>query len=149
MPRGETRRFGYTERGYRAFLALPLCLGLLPVLMTLVTRGLDLPLRNPLDGAPVFVPLFLLGAWGYWRTYAAWIELDDDGLTQVGFGGRKRVRWSEIEDYFLTGADAFHFGNIVAHGVRLRFWTGIEDHGALMQAIAARAPKPKTGWSER
>lgn len=148
VPRGETRRFGYTDRGYRAFLMLPLCLGLLPLLMAMVTRGLGLPARNPLDGAPVCVPLFLLGAWGYWRTYAAWIELDDDGLTQVGFGGRKRVRWSEIDDYFLTGADAFHFGNIVAHGVRIRFWTGIEEHGALMQAIAARAPKPKTGWSE-
>lgn len=147
--RGESRRFGYNDRSYRAVLLLPLCLGLLPLLLAGLSRWLDLPIQNIRETAPLFVPLFLLGVWGYWRTYAAWIELDDDGLTQVGFGGRKRVRWSEIDDYFLTGADSFGFGNVVAHGVRIRFWVGIEEGAVLVKVIEARAPKPKTGWSEK
>ena len=148
LVRGETRRFGYNNLTNRALLALPLALGLIPFLHAGLAHLLDLPPRNLSDGAPVFILLTLSALWGFWRMHAAWIEIDDDGITKVGFGGRKRLRWAEISDYFVSGTDITKQIHLVGTGQHLRISIFLEDTELLCRMIMERSPVPKTGWEE-
>lgn len=146
LARGGTRRFSYNSRTNRALLFLPLAIGMLPFLHAGLARVLELPPRNLWDVAPIFIPLVLLALWGYWRMHAAWLEIDDDGITQVGFGGRKRLRWVELTDYFTSGTDFTKQIHLIGPGQHLRASVFLDDAELLCRTITERAPAPRTGW---
>lgn len=130
------RVFHYRTRSYRAMLGLPLVLcltfGLLAVLAGL---GL-LPGASAAGeawGAAVCAALYF-GGWHAYRTCS--IQTDEESLTRVTPLGRHRLRWDQVEDYWLTAGGV---GVVQGRGMSLRFESGIAGSEELKYEIVRRA----------
>ncbi len=129
------RVFHYRTRSYRAMLPLALCLtfGLLAV-----SAGLGLlpgaSVAGEAWGAAVCAALYF-GGWYAYRTCS--IQADEEALTRVTPLGRHRLRWDQVENYFLTGEQSQ--GVVQGRGESLRFGSGIVGSEELKSEIVRRA----------
>ena len=77
------------------------------------------------------------------------IQVDASGITQRAIFGPRRLRWEQVERFYISGGDAFKFGNVVGAGTRIRFWIGIADLEELKAEIARRAVNSRNRtWDE-
>ena len=97
--------------------------------------------------APFILRLRPSGSGGATRWRA--IQVDASGITQRAIFGPRRLRWEQVERFYISGGDAFKFGNVVGAGTRIRFWIGIADLEELKAEIARRAVNSRNRtWDE-
>lgn len=130
------RAFHYRTRSYRAMLGLPLALCLVIGLLA-VFAGLGLlpgtSAAGTAWGAAVCAALYF-GGWYACRTCS--IQADEESLTRVTPLGRHRLRWDQVEDYWLTAGGV---GVVQGRGESLRFGSGIVGSEELKSEIVRRA----------
>lgn len=131
------RVYHYRTRSYRALLWLPAAWSLTMLLMAVLagqglTRGTNSP-TGPIFFGTGMGLVFLISLYAY-RTCR--METDEDGLTQITPWGRRRLLWSQVEDYWLTGEGN---GIMQGRGERLWFGKGIVGYEELKEEIARRA----------
>ena len=140
------RVYHYRSRSLRAMLLFPTVLAFVPLLLVpLASMGL-MPKPN-------WVPDTLFcgfALWGWWRYSVAHIQVDASGITQRAIFGHRRLRWEQVEYFYMSGSDGpFTFGNVVGAGTRIRFWIGIADLEELKAEIARRAVNSRSRtWDE-
>ncbi len=131
------RVFHYRTRLHRATLWLPLALCLVIGLLA-VLAGLGLlpgaSAAGMAWGAAVCAALYF-GGWHAYRTCS--IQTDEERLTQVTPLGRQRLRWDQVDDYWLTAGGV---GVVQGRGMSLRFGSGIVGFEELKAEIARHAP---------
>ena len=139
------RIYHYRSRSLRAILLFPTVLAFVPVLMSpLASLGLT---AKPNVGLNIV--LCSLALWVWWRYYMAAIQVDASGITERAIFGPRRLRWEQVERFYISGSDAFKFGNVVGAGTRIRFWIGIADVEELKVEIARRAVSSRNRtWDE-
>ena len=130
------RVYHYRNRVYRVSLLLPLACCLLCGLLAFLTWQGLLPGGNMLyqlilgaaNGAAA-----LLGCAAY---HICRIESDADGLTQFTLLGKRRLRWTQIENYFLTKEQG---GVVVGHGESIQFKALVAGYEELQGEIIRQA----------
>ena len=126
------RVFHYRTRTNRAMLCLPTVVLIVAALLTgagLASWGIW--------GWAFWLLYALPTAWGWARYFGASVRVGEC-LTQYTAFGPRRLAWSDIDDFYLSG-DETRFGNVVGANTRIRFWMGIADCEELKEEIARRA----------
>ena len=132
------RMYHYRTRANRALLWLPAALCLMfGLLVGMSGVGLT-PGQNSMVGMLASAAVSgLLWSVGWWAYRVCRIETDEDGLTQINpLGRRRRLRWEQVEDYWLTAEGG---GVVLGRAERLRFGSGIVGCQELQAEIARRA----------
>lgn len=131
------RVYHYRTRANRALSLAPLVFGLTGGFLSWAAGQGMLPgtqSAGPLWAA-VGCGLLFLGGWHAYRVRR--IETDEDGLTQITPFARRRLLWSQVEDYRLTGE--YNNAIVQGHGGRLHFSREIVGCEDMKEEIARRA----------
>jgi hypothetical protein len=87
--------------------------------------------------------------YGWWRYFAARIEIDAHGISQRTPFGTTRIPWFAVHDYYGVRWLGYEIGVVEARNhARIRFSTEISSPRSLVEEIKRRAPAPVTGWGK-
>lgn len=139
-----SRVYHYRNRMNRALLWLPLMLGFVFLLSAILAwQGLA-PGQNMLPSLIATAANGLIALLGYYAYRTCRIETDDEGLTQITLLGKRRLRWPQIENYFLAKE---RNGIVIGRVERIMFSPQIAGYDDLKAEIASKAASDGT-WEQ-
>lgn len=139
------RVYHYRNRMNRALLWMPLLSCLLCGLLAVLTWQGLLPGGNVLYQGILGAANGLAALVSYRAYRTCRIETDDEGLTQMTLLGKHRLRWSQIENYFLTKE---RNGIVMGRDKRVRFSPKIAGYDELKAEITSKTECGGKAWEQ-
>ena len=128
----------YHTRTNRALLGMALLFGTAPFLGIGVQSAFGLSVTFPVGVLVLFGAFIPAAFWGFWRYKAARIEVDDEGIAQIGLSGRRSLRWSDATAFQEKRTEPLDFDVVSGGATQIRYWYGISDVEALRAQIRRR-----------